>query len=59
MKFIILALLISSCGSLQTINGINVRKIQKESPRPYVFFGVVAFGVGYYTGKNYLKSINK
>lgn len=55
MRLIILLIFLSSCGSVQTINGIRIKP--KQSPDIFIY--VVSFGFGYYLGKNYFKPITK
>lgn len=50
---IILLLLLTSCGSIQTINGVRIPK-DRPNIKTYVAVTAIGFGVGYYAGKNIL-----
>ncbi len=38
------------CGSVQSVNGISVKK--KPDPKKLIISGVVTFAVGYHLGNN-------
>lgn len=56
---ILSSLLLFSCGSVQTINGVRVPNKQKQTSRGEVAVLVISFGFGYYVGKNHKTFINK
>lgn len=55
MRVIALSGLLTSCGTVQTINGV---RIPKNNERPniknYILVTGVSFGFGYYLGKEVL-----
>jgi len=48
MLLIVLAVLFTSCGSVQTVNGVRIKP--KMNHHNDVFIGVVSFGLGWYVG---------
>lgn len=54
-KIIFLLVMLTGCGSVQSVNGVRVKGPAK-SVRKDVFVGVVSFGAGYYLGKELIKS---
>lgn len=49
---ICIAICLTGCGSVQTINGVRVK--DKPPIKDAVFVGVVSFGFGYYLGSEVL-----
>jgi len=55
MRVIALTVILTSCGTLQTINGVRIPK-RNERPniKNYILVTGVSFGFGYYLGKEVL-----
>lgn len=57
MKTTILALavILSSCGSVQTINGVRIKdKTQRPVVKNYILVTAISFGFGAYLGREVL-----
>lgn len=55
MRVIALTVILTGCGSVQTINGVKVpRSNDKPNFKNYCLVGVSCFAFGYYLGKNVL-----
>lgn len=58
-SFLALLIVLSSCGSVQTINGVRIPKSNdKPNYKNYIFVAGVSFGFGYYLGKNVINGSN-
>lgn len=54
MRVLALAVILTSCGTLQTINGVRLPKDDEPKIKSYVAITVISFGFGYYLGKEVL-----
>lgn len=52
-RLVMLAIILTSCGSVQGINGISVKK--KPDPKRLILVGAVNFAVGYQIGSQFVK----
>lgn len=55
--FVLALFMLSSCGSVQTINGVRIPK-DRPNVKNYCLVGVTCFGFGYYLGKNVINGSN-
>lgn len=53
MRILALAVILTGCGSVQTINGVRIPKDQ-PNVKNYILVTAVSFGFGYYLGKEVL-----
>lgn len=52
-RIVIIAIILTSCGSVQSINGISVKK--KPDPKRLIVAGAVTFAVGYQVGNQFIQ----